>query len=154
MTPMGVHMVDNLVYLAGRVKRVAAFSKRLLGRSGLDDVTSLLLEFESGPLGYMNTTFVVPKVTYTAAYGTAGNAWSEEEGTRLYVQKPGDEQRQAVSVDRNDALAEQMAEFAACVRGEATPETGGVSSLEVVAVLEAVMESVRTGRAVEMSLLR
>jgi predicted dehydrogenase len=154
MTPMGVHMVDNLVYLAGRVKRVVAFSKRILAKTALDDVTSVLLEFESGPLGFMNTTFVVPKVTYTAAYGTEGNAWSEEEGTKLYLQKKGEELRQALPVAKNDSLTEQMAEFARCVRGAAKPETGGDSSLEVVAVVEAAVESARSGRAVELAALR
>ena len=47
-----------------------------------------------------------------------------------------------------------MTEFASCIRDGATPETGGPESIEVVAVLEAVIESVNSGQAVEVSKFR
>jgi len=154
MTGLGVHMIDNLVYLAGPVKRVAAFSKRLLGRSELDDVTSFILEFESGPLGYIGSTYVIPKLCYTYAYGTEANAYSEAEGGKLYLQKKGEDVPTEISVQGGDPLALEMAELANCIRGTAKPETDGHASLQVVAVLEGVIESAKTGRAVDVAALR
>ena len=53
-----------------------------------------------------------------------------------------------------DALADEMDEFCKCIRGEATPETGGPEGLEVVAVLEAVVQSATTGQVVDVAALR
>ena len=87
MTGLGVHMVDNLQYLAGPAKRVSAFSKQLYAAGNLDDVTNIILEYESGPLGYITTCYVTSKQCTTSAHGTEASAWSEDEGERLYLQK-------------------------------------------------------------------
>ncbi len=154
MTGLGVHMVDNLQYLGGPVRRVSAFSKKLLGRSNLDDVTSVILEYESGPLGYVNTTYVIPKQCATAAHGTEASAWSEDEGERLFFQKKDETRRSELPVDGGDALAEEIEEFGRCIRGEAAPETDGEVAKEVVAVLESIVESARSGRVVEVTEFR
>ncbi len=154
MTGLGVHMVDNLQYLAGAAKRVCAFSKKLLGKTNLDDMTSIIIEYESGPLGYIGTSFVVPKICDTAAFGTQMRAYSVEEGAKLYVAKAGEEARSEVDVVGGDALADEMDEFCRCIRGEATPETGGPEGLEVVSVLEAVVRSANTGQVVEVASVR
>ena len=154
MTGLGVHMIDNLQYLAGPAKRVAAFSKKLLGKTNLDDATSIIIEYESGPLGLIGSSFVVPKICDTAAFGTKMRAYSEEEGGKLYVAKVGEEARTEVEVAGGDALADEMDEFCKCIRGEATPETGGPEGLEVVAVLEAVVQSAATGQVVDVAALR
>ncbi len=154
MTGLGVHMVDNLHYLAGPVKRLSALSKKIAAKGNLDDVTAIVLEFESGPLGYIGTTYVISKICVTSVYGTEASAWAEEEATRLFVQKPDAEARSEVPCETVDHLAEQMGEFAGCIRGTATPETGGPEATEVVAVLEAVIESVKSGEVVEVSQFR
>ena len=154
MTGLGVHMIDNLQYLAGPAKRVAAFSKQLLGKTNLDDATSIIIEYESGPLGHIGSCFVVPKICDTAAFGTKMRAYSEEEGGKLYVAKVGEDARTEVEVEGGDALADEMDEFCKCIRGEATPETGGPEGLEVVAVLEAVVQSATTGQVVDVAALR
>jgi predicted dehydrogenase len=47
-----------------------------------------------------------------------------------------------------DWIAEQLAEFGRCVRGGGRPEVGGEEGTANAAVLEAIIESTRTGRAV------
>ena len=81
-------------------------------------------------------------------------AYSEEEGGKLYVAKVGEEALTEVDVVGGDALADEMNEFCRCTRGEATPETGGPEGLEVVAVLEAVVQSATTGQVVDVASLR
>lgn len=154
MTALGVHMVDNLHYLAGPVKRLSAFSKKLFGKGNLNDVTSIILEFESGPLGYIHTTFVIPKICSNAVFGTQANAWTEEEGSKLYFQKVDQQEREELPCEPGDCLAEQMTEFAKCIREGARPEVSGPEGIEVVAVLEAVVESAGTGQAVEVDKFR
>ena len=94
---------------------------------------------------------MVPKNHTVAAYGTEATAWSEEDGAKLYVQKTGEQTRGDIPVQAGDALADEMAEFARCIRGQARPETGGAEGLAVVAVMEAIIESSKTGKPVDIS---
>ena len=154
LTGLGVHMIDNLLYLAGPVKRVSCLSKRILGKSDIDDATNVILEFESGPLGYIGMSLVLPKICVTSAYGTDACAWAEEEGSKLYFQKKDQQARESLPVEAGDALADEMSEFARCIREGATPETGGPEGLEVIAVQEAIIESAGTGQVAEVSKYR
>lgn len=151
MTAFGVHVVDTLHYLAGPVARVAAFSNAVVGVGQLDDVSVVALEHEAGPLATLTTSIVVPKTGTIAVHGTDASAWSLEDGTRLAVQRREDPAPRPHEVEAGDPLAEELDEFARCVRGEATPETGGPEGAAVVAVLAAIDESVRRGRAVPVA---
>ena len=150
MTGLGVHIVDNFQYLAGRIARVHAFSKRLRGAAQVDDVTTINLEFEGGPLGLLGTCFVVPKIVHTGIYGTDQSAWSEDDGTRLFTQRIDQPTRSEATVEPVDAVAEQVAEFAAAIRGGPQPEVDGATAVGVVAVLEAIVRSVETGQVVDV----
>lgn len=150
MTGQGIHMVDNFHYLVGPVKRVFSFSKKLLGKTNLNDVTTVTFEFENGALGNLGNAIVIPKTVNLAVFGTEGAAWSEEDGSRFYFQENNENARKEFPVDPGDPLAEQMKEFVSCIREGGSPETGGSEGLEVVAVLEAILESIRTERAVEV----
>lgn len=150
LTGLGVHMIDTLHYFAGPMKRVFCFSKKIKGESNLDDISVVAMEFKSGPIGYLGFSLVLPKTHEVAAIGTEASAWSEEDGAKLYLQKTTDQVRSAIPVEAGDALAEEMAEFARCIQGKAEPETGGAEALAVVAVMEAIIESQKTGKAAEV----
>lgn len=154
MTGLGVHMADNLIYLVGRPTRLAAFSRQVLGAGTLDDVTTVTLEFDSGPLGFIGTAMVIPDVARTAAFGTEAAAWNEVDGEKFYLQRVGDKDRAEQRVETLDTVRDQLEEFASCVRGEATPEVGGREALEVVAVLEGIVESVRGGCVIDLDEIR
>jgi predicted dehydrogenase len=154
MTGLGVHMVDNLIYLVGRPARLAAFSKQILGRSKLDDATTIMLEFQSGPLGVVATSMVVPDIAITGAIGHDAAAWNVGDGAHLYVQKVGDKERTDLPTESLDTITDQLTEFAGCIAGNGRPETGGPEALEVVAVLEATMDSARSGKFVDLDEVR
>ena len=151
MTGLGVHMVDTFHYLAGAITRVHAYSKRILGRWDVDDATVVSFEFESGPLGYLGTSLVLPKRCDVTASGTESIVWSEEEGTRVFRQAKSETTRTEETVAGLDVLADQMSEFGRCVETGASPEVGAEQAIDVVEVLEAIVESSRTGRSVDIS---
>jgi len=151
MTPLGVHVADSLRYLGGKVARVSCMSSRLLGRSRLDDVTTCGLEFESGALGQLSTSLVVPNVNSVAVFGTEGAAWSERDGERLFRQRIDEKERTEIPVQQVDALVEQFADFASAIRHGTTPEVTGSDAIEVVAILEAARLSADQGRTVALS---
>jgi predicted dehydrogenase len=136
MTPLGVHHVDTIQYLGGPIKTVSAVSKRVSGRLEVDDVTTLL------------ATAGVNTVT---VYGSDAAAWTEEDGTRLFLQKRGEPSREEIQVSPIDTVADEMAEFARCIRTHERPETGPEAAISVVDVLDAIIESSETGRSVDVS---
>lgn len=154
MTGLGVHMADNLIYLFGPPKRVAAFSRKIIGVGDLDDATTATLEFPDGPLAFLATSMVIPDIARTVVFGTEAAAWNEVDGKRFYLQKVGEDERVEQAVDELDTVRDELEEFANCVRTGARPETGGPEALEVVAVLEGIVESAETGEVVDLDEVR
>ena len=56
-----------------------------------------------------------------------------------------------VPVEPVDWIVEEPAEFGRCIRQGGRPEVGGEEGTANVAVLEAIIESNRTGRAVQVA---
>jgi predicted dehydrogenase len=54
-------------------------------------------------------------------------------------------------VERSDPLANQITHFAAVIRGEVQPVCSGRDGLKTMQVVDAVVESARTGRPVDVS---
>jgi predicted dehydrogenase len=154
MTALGIHTVDTFHYLAGPARRVVAISKRVVGKTKLDEATSLLIEYEQGAVGAITSSYFAQSVVSLGVYGTEGNAWNEEDGTKLFVQRAGEALRSPLDVETIDTVADELAEFARCVRNGAKPEVGAPEALEVAAVLEAIVESSSSGRAVELADVR
>lgn len=154
MTALGIHTVDTFHYLAGPAKRVVAFSKQVVGKTKLDEATALLIEYERGPVGSITSSYFVQPVVSLGVYGTDGNAWNEEDGVKLFVQRAGEALRSPLDVETLDTVADELAEFARCVRTGTKPEVGAPEALEVAAVLEAIVESAASGRAVELADVR
>jgi len=150
MTNLGIHHVDTFQYFLGPIIRVMAFSRRVaLTGVDIDDATSILFEFASGSLGYLGTSWVhANRTAVITLHGTEAQAWSEADGTRLFVARRGQPERTAVSLTQVDAVVEELAEFVRSVREGARPEVGGLEGTANVAVLEAIVESAETGRAV------
>ena len=140
MTGLGVHLADSLYYLLGPAKRVTAVSKQIIAVGPLDDVTSALIEYESGPLATLTTSMVVPDVARTALHGTKATAWIERDGDILCVQGVGERSPEVTEYPREllDPVADQLAEFARCIREGIDPEVTGEVALESVAILEAI----------------
>lgn len=155
LTALGVHMIDNLIYLAGPAVAVSAMTRRTLARNSTDDVAMLCIEFEGGALGHVGTSVVVPKLCITAVHGDLSSAHSEEEGQRLFIQRVGESERREVpDVAGPDSIVDQMAEFVRCVRDGQPPEVGGRQALEVVAVVEAAILSADERRVVDLAEVR
>jgi predicted dehydrogenase len=154
MSALGVHTVDTFNYFVGPAKRVTAFSTRFLGATDLDDATAILLEYGTGALGAINTTYFAPPTVSLSVFGTDAAAWNEEDGKRLYTQARADAARSEQDVDPLDTITDEIGEFAKNVRYGGRPETGIDEAIEVAAVLDAIGRSVETGSAVDVSDLR
>ncbi|MGH8928232.1 MAG: Gfo/Idh/MocA family protein, partial [Acidimicrobiia bacterium] len=145
MTGMGVHQIDNMIYLLGSITAVSARSNRLVKRTGLDDASVLALEFASGVVGTLVTSYVAPPTVRLGVIGTGAAAWNELDGKRLMVQPVSEREPKEEAIEPNDTIADQMGEFARAIQGEIKPETGGLEGLRVVAVMEAAIAAAANG---------
>jgi predicted dehydrogenase len=75
MTGRGVHVLDAMIHLGGRVRRVYTHSTRLALDYGIDDTTSTLLEFEGGPNATISTVIASAETWRLQVFGTRG--WAE-----------------------------------------------------------------------------
>jgi len=150
MTSLGVHKIDTIQYLAGPVRSVFAFTRP--GRSRpIDEATVLAMELESGALATLTTSFFTPVINATAVFATDGAAYSTMGGDKLAVQGRDDPAPEAVDLEPIDPVVDQLAAFAGAIRGENQVEVDGEAGLAVVAVMEAAVESAKSGQAVEVA---
>lgn len=149
MTSLGVHKIDTMHYLIGPMKRVSVFTKNQMDRPEIDEATVVAIEFESGAVGTLVTSFVVPMISRITVFGMKATAYNDFDGTSLQVQKM-DEGRVPVDLEPVDPVVDQIVEFGKVIRGEMQPETGAAEGLAVVAAMEAMVESSETGRAVNV----
>jgi len=75
MTGRGVHVVDAMLYLAGRIESVVAQSARLVQDFGADDTTSMLFRFASGASGTLATVIATAETWRMQVFGS--NGWAE-----------------------------------------------------------------------------
>ncbi|MBX6376902.1 MAG: Gfo/Idh/MocA family oxidoreductase [Acetobacteraceae bacterium] len=162
MTGRGVHVVDAMLYLAGRIEQVtAAQSFRLVQDFGIDDTTSMLFRFANGATGYLGTVIATAETWRLQVFGS--NAWAEvgdvehlhtwdlkvcriDRDNITRKQRPEVMTFPKTSTER--AELEHFAEHAAARRPLVLP---GGDAIHNVAVLEAILASARSQGPVRLS---
>jgi len=150
MLQIGIHYTDVLEYLMGPIKAVSGRFVQLVLPGDNPDVASLVLEHESGAQSTLNASYASAGEYYLMnIYGKEATAYYDlHNGLRF--QKRGSEKVEKISVGKNDAIVDELDEFAAAVRGEAEPEMDGERSTVSLAVILAGIKSAREGRRVEV----
>ena len=148
---LGIHHADTLAHLLGPVRRSVGSFAHVHTPAEIDDVGVMTLQFASGALGAVTGSYVSPKTFDIRLFGsdavlehrTEMSIWPEagrmDEATTLTLSG------EQVEFAERDMLAEQMAEFGRCIRGEAEPETGAE---EGIAALRCVLDAVASGAGV------
>lgn len=147
LSQLGIHHVDTLRYLMGPVARVSSWQRRLAVAADIDDVTTTLLEFESGAMGYIGAHYAVPDIRYVFVLGTRANLrWDRALGLIF----EGEGGREQIPIEVNDTIQEEIDEFASCIVTGEPPEVGAAEGLAAVAVIEAAVLSNQRGRPVDI----
>ncbi|MEE9274393.1 MAG: Gfo/Idh/MocA family oxidoreductase [bacterium] len=165
---MGIHHVNNASLLMGPVARVRAMGTRQVIEAEVPDLTGAILEHESGALTYLGAYYHCPRrwnldLMCTEAYASLvlhasqgdlpeymrrlldADAYSE-----LQISWRGGGEAETVDLPRGNVIEAEMAEFARRV-GEGGPSPAdGAAGVESLAVVHAAVESMKSGRAVEM----
>ncbi len=155
---VAIHQIDCLYDLFGPVKRVSAEFRKIKTKSEIPDVAVLWLEFESGLLGTLGTSFISPGSGWTGhaffmnIYGDEANVYHDRfNGTKIF-------RKGATATERLDYeelkgfayLSEELRDFAEAVAVDRDPGVTGEAGLQVLGVVHAAMRSSELKRPVEL----
>jgi predicted dehydrogenase len=168
-----IHEVNNLQALVGDVVRVQATTSNATRGFDVEDTAAMVLTFANGALG----TFLLSDAAasprsweQTSQENTSYATYPDEDcyhlaGTRGSLSVPtmrltvyeGERswwqpfETSTLDLERSDPLANQIEHFAAVIRGEAVPICSGRDGLKTLLVVDAVVESARTGQPVDLA---
>src|SRR3954466_11056362 len=150
MLQIGIHYSDVLEYLLGPVSAVNGSFARLVLPGDNPDVASLVLEHESGARSTLNASYASASEYYLMnVYGKEASAYYDlHNGLRLLRRSTG--KPEPVKTEKNDAIVDELEEFARAARGDGEPEMDGERSTASLAVILAGVRSAKEGRRVEV----
>ena len=160
MTGRGVHVVDAMLYLAGRIDTVHAQSLRRVLDYGIDDTTSMLLRFKNGATGYLGTFIATAETWRMQVFGAKG--WAEVgdvEHLSTWQMRvchvdpahPGTHQKpQTVTFPQISTERAELESFADAVKAGRALAVAGGDEVHGVAVLEAVLESAKQNATISI----
>ena len=154
MTGRGVHIVDAMLYLSGRIDTVHSQSCRQVHDHGIDDTTSMLFRFKNGATGYLGTFIATAETWRMQVIGSKG--WVEVGGVEhlttwtlrlCYVnQRP-----QTLSFPRVSTERAELENFADAIKARRPLVVAGGDEIHGVAVLDAILESAKNDATVKVS---
>jgi predicted dehydrogenase len=157
---MGVYACSQVVVCGGSVKRVFGRTATVDKPTELEDTATLLLEFESGALGTVETGWADPAQSrFLHIHGTRGKLVTPgHEGNALTLWEPGSYTREDIppvahAVDvapysKGDAHEHWLD----CIdKGTQPPVSNAWTARHVTEVLLAGLESAKSGRPVEIT---
>ena len=161
MTGRGVHVVDAMLYLAGRhIGSVTAQSDRRVHDYGADDTTSMLFRFSSGATAYLGTVIATAESWRLQVFGSRG--WIEVADVghlhtwdmKCSLLDPQDPLRrqppEVLSFPKASTERAELEHFAKAAMARRPVAAPGGDEVHNVAVLEAIVRSAREGSRVSL----
>ncbi len=148
---IGIHQIDNLLYLLGPVSDVSAYFSRLETEPEVEDVTAVLMRFDSGAIGYVAADYISPRRFMLTVHGTKANAFFDMDNDGLRLHRAGETKPSPIAYEPNDHLSAEMEDFAAAIRGDGGPEIDGRQAMVPLAIVLAAARSSAERRSVALS---
>jgi predicted dehydrogenase len=148
MLQIGPHYVDVLEMLMGPIVEVSGMLSQLVLPGDNPDVAGLVMKHENGAISTLNAGYASAGENYVMnIYGKEASALYSLHTGMVYV-KRGEKEPVKMTFEKNDTIAEQMAEFGDCIRNDTEPEVGGEWAARSLAVIRAGVKSAREKRYV------
>jgi glucose-fructose oxidoreductase len=153
---LGIYCVNAARYLfRAEPEQVTAFSVRSedVRFREVDEMTSAVLRFPGDRLATFTCSFGASDTATYRLVGTKGDlcldaAYEYAEPMKMTVTVKGKERKQ--SFPKVDQFAPELLHFSDCVRNGKEPRPSGREGLADVRVIEALLESARSGKAVSL----
>ncbi len=165
---LGIHHVCNALILMGPVERVKAIGARRLIKAEVPDLTGAIFEHESGALTYLGCYYHCPRRFHVNLLGTEASALltlrllqgdvaeylkkllDADEYTDLEIRWKDGGAPETVDLSHGNMIEEEVREFAERVRDNGHTEANGRMGVETLAIVFAAIESMKTGKTIEM----
>ncbi len=162
---LGVHCLDLLEMLVGKVRRLGAFVGNLAFSYPVEDAATVLLEFTSGAHGIIDVSFNTPDAAsrnVLEVRGTRGTVIAEHTigqgaGGRMVALVPAavggydsmqertKDVARLVKVESVNTYRAEVEHLVDCVEHDREPITGGETAVHIVRLTQLVYESARRG---------
>ncbi len=128
-------------------------SAQVVEKNGVDDTTTVLLRFPNDRLAHFCVSNSVAGVSSYRIAGDHGDlrlepAFEYAEGNTQYLTI--DEKTQKKSFPKSDQFAPQLVYFSTCILDGKAPEPSAEEGICDIRVVEAILSSARTGKAVKL----
>lgn len=160
LTPMGVHIVDSMIQMAGEIDEVFCLSHRRFVQIDNDDTTAILFKFKNGMTGYLGTLTATGGSYRYQVFGSEGwvrldgmahiaGASSLERRSQLFANmiyqpaKGAQESREVESYDVSRAVLEA---FGTAADGGAPFPIPTDEMIHGAAAIEAIVKSANSGQ--------
>ena len=148
MTSLGIHALDCMIHLGGKITKVDAHSDRRAIGFDIDDTTAVLVRFEKGMTGTLVTLASTARLWHVRVIGSKG--WAEmRDNKTLTVCKNNEEPEDLVFSGEDyphaDSIASELNEFALSVIGNATYRISTDEMIHGISVLEGIIKSAELG---------
>ena len=160
MVSIGVHLVDAMMHMAGRVREVYCVAANRGGPHG-DDTTHLILQFESGVTGLIYVSVAAARNHRFSVYGTKGFAEVLKpqmdtlrfipivEGHASHLARIPEPE--VIDVPGFNYVGKSLTAFARCINVGAAYPISPADVLHGVAVLEAAILSAAAKKPVQVT---
>jgi predicted dehydrogenase len=143
---LGIHHVDTLASWLGEPVAASGRFAHVESAADIDDVGIVCLEMASGSLAAVTGSYVSPKTFAIRLSGTRAvldyradfSVWPDAR--RLDAVTTLTLGGAPVAFEERDMLAEELAEFAGCVRTGAAPETGAAEGIAALRAIRGALE--------------
>ena len=149
MTARGIHTLDAMIAICGRVSSVFATSQRRVLDIDLDDTTAALLKFESGVSAYLGTLMATGEYWRLHVFGSRG--WAEMRGEGRLIVGDLDGRETVRDYERFDIERAELEAFARAVGGGAAFPVPPQEAVHGTAVLEALVRSAERGEVAKVA---
>jgi len=162
---LGVHDIDVVQYVVGAKAR----SVYMLGGKGKDmkyeDHANILIEFEGGTTGFIEVNWLTPmkvrKLALTCSKNfvevdymdqsalVCSSTFKPFESGNLY-KVPVEFDIRRIAIKKEEPLKRELNDFLGAIESKKEPLVTGDSALETLKIAEAALESMNTGRKVDI----
>jgi len=157
LTATGIHLIDLAVAVFGRAKAVTAALGRFSGELRNGDTLGVLVEFAEGGHALISAILATPFSGRFAVYGSSGwidirdNAHPENpHGWTMRIARRGAAE-ESISFSSHPSVRDNLEAFAASILNGAIYPIPTDEMADNVAILEAVVQSTRSGLRVSLA---
>jgi predicted dehydrogenase len=151
MTSLGVHALDCIIHLAGKISAIDAYSTRRAIGFDIDDTTAALLRFENGMTGTLVTMASTAKIWHIRIAGSKG--WAEMRDNKTLTVCKSDGSPEDIVFDDSPyphmgSISGEIEEFALAAAGKVSYRISPEEMVHSAEVLAGLITSAETGNRI------